>query len=49
MGIDPQIRADQMGHGIGVNLEAFTSTKLDQLTAATAKFEAWLLEATGCL
>ena len=45
IGIDAQVRADQMGHGIGVNLDEYTITNLDQLTAATAKLEAWLLEA----
>jgi hypothetical protein len=48
VGADRKVVADQMGHGIGVNLDEYTITNLDQLTAATAKLEAWLLEAGEC-
>jgi len=43
-GADRKVVADQMGHGIGVNLDEYTITSLDQLTAATVKLEAYLLE-----
>jgi integrase len=48
VGADRKVIADQMGHGIGVNLDEYTITNLDQLTAATAKLEAWLLETVEC-
>lgn len=48
VGTDRKVIADQMGHGIGVNLDEYTNTNLDQLTATTAKLEAWLLEAEKC-
>jgi integrase len=48
VGADRKVIADQMGHGIGVNLDEYTITNLDQLTAATAKLEAWLLKAAEC-
>ena len=48
VGADRKVVADQMGHGIGANLDEYTITNLDQLTAATAKLEAWLLEAPEC-
>jgi hypothetical protein len=42
-GIDPKIRADQMGNGIGVNLDEYTVTALDQRTAAVEFLEASVL------
>ena len=42
-GIDPKIRADQMGNGIGVNLDEYTVTALDQRTAAVELLEASVL------
>ena len=48
VGADRKVVADQMGHGIGVNLDEYTITSLDQLTTATAKLEAYLLETMEC-
>jgi integrase len=42
-GIDPKIRADQMGNGIGVNLDEYTVTALDQRSAAVELLEASVL------
>ena len=42
-GIDPKIRADQMGNGIGVNLDEYTVTALDQRTAAVELLESSVL------
>jgi integrase len=42
-GIDPKVRADQMGNGIGVNLDEYTVTALDQRTAAVELLEAPVL------
>lgn len=47
-GADRKVVADQMGHGIGVNLDEYTITSLDQLTAATSKLEAYLLATAAC-
>jgi hypothetical protein len=47
-GADRKVVADQMGHGIGVNLDEYTITSLDQLTAATSKLEVYLLETAEC-
>lgn len=43
-GIDPKVRADQMGNGIGVNLDEYTVTGLDQRTAAVELLEASILQ-----
>jgi|WetSurSiteA1Bulk_404760.scaffolds.fasta_scaffold03215_6 integrase len=43
-GADRKVVADQMGHGIGVNLDEYTIASLDQRAAATAKLEAYLLK-----
>jgi hypothetical protein len=42
-GIDAKVRADQMGNGIGVNLDEYTVTGLDQRTAAVELLEASVL------
>jgi len=42
-GVDPKVRADQMGNGIGVNLDEYTVTALDQRTAAVELLEASVL------
>jgi uncharacterized small protein (DUF1192 family) len=33
-GIDPKLVADQLGHGIGVNLDVYTIADLEQRLAA---------------
>lgn len=43
-GIDPKVRADQMGNGIGVNLDEYTMTGLDQRTAAVELLAASILQ-----
>ena len=43
-GADRKVVADQMVHGIGVNLDEYTIASLDQRAAATAKLEAYLLK-----
>ncbi len=42
-GVDPKVRADQMGNGIGVNLDEYTVTALDQRSAAVELLEASVL------
>ena len=42
-GVDQKVVADQMGHGLGVNLDEYTITTLDQLTAAATKLEAYMV------
>jgi integrase len=38
-GIDPKLVADQLGHGIGVNLDTYTIADLDQRLAAVNTLE----------
>ena len=42
-GIDPKVSSDQRGHGIGVSLEVYTSSDLDQKREAVRKLEAAVL------
>ena len=42
-GVDPKVAADQRGHGIGVSLEVYTSSDLEQKRAALRKLEAAVL------
>lgn len=39
-GVDPKVASDQRGHGLGVSLEVYTSSDLDQKRAAVRKLEA---------
>lgn len=41
-GIDPKVASDQRGHGIGVSLEVYTSSDLEQKKEALRKLEAAL-------
>jgi len=38
-GVDPKVVADQLGHGIGVNLDTYTVTDLEQRIEAVRKLE----------
>jgi integrase len=42
-GVDPKVAADQRGHGIGVSLEVYTSSDLEQKRAALKELEAIVL------
>jgi integrase len=42
-GVDPKVASDQRGHGIGVSLEVYTSSDLEQKRAAVRKLEAAVL------
>jgi len=42
-GVDPKIASDQRGHGLGVSLEVYTSSDLDEKRAAVKKLEAAIL------
>jgi integrase len=42
-GVDPKVASDQRGHGIGVSLEVYTSSGLEQKRAALKKLEAAVL------
>jgi integrase len=42
-GVDPKVASDQRGHGIGVSLEVYTSSDLEQKRAAVRKLEAAML------
>ncbi len=39
-GVDPKVASDQRGHGLGVSLEVYTSSDLEQKRAALKKLEA---------
>ncbi len=39
-GVDPKVAADQRGHGLGVSLEVYTSSDLEQKRAALRALEA---------
>ena len=39
-GIDPKVVADQLGHGLGVNLDVYTKSDLAQRTLAVTQLEA---------
>lgn len=42
-GVDPKVAADQRGHGIGVSLDVYTSSDLEQKRAALKRLEAAVL------
>jgi integrase len=42
-GVDPKVASDQRGHGLGVSLEVYTSSDLEQKKAAVRKLEAAVL------
>jgi len=42
-GLDRKVAADQRGHGIGVSLEVYTHSDLEQKRAALKKLEAGVL------
>ncbi len=42
-GVDPKVASDQRGHGIGVSLEVYTTSDLEQKRAAINKLEAAVL------
>jgi integrase len=44
-GADPKVTADQMGHGVGVNLDEYTRSRLPQLTEVANRVESMLPEA----
>ena len=44
-GIDPKLVADQLGHGLGVNLEVYTVAALDQRQHAVQALETTLTRA----
>ena len=39
-GVDPKVVADQLGHGLGVNLDVYTKSDLQQRVTAVKKLEA---------
>ncbi len=45
-GIDPKLVADQLGHGLGVNLDVYTIAGLDQRLLAVNAFEQSLASAS---
>jgi integrase len=42
-GVDPKVASDQRGHGVGVSLEVYTSSDMEQKRAALKKLEAAVL------
>jgi integrase len=42
-GVDPKVASDQRGHGLGVSMEVYTSSDLEQKRAALKKLEAAVL------
>jgi integrase len=42
-GVDPKVASDQRGHGIGVSMEVYTSSNIEQKRAAVNKLEAAVL------
>jgi hypothetical protein len=42
-GIDPKVAADQRGHGIGVSMEVYTRSDMEQKKEAVNKLEAAVL------
>ena len=44
-GIDPKLVADQLGPGLGVNLDVYTKSDLDQLSEAVKKLEVEIMAA----
>ena len=46
-GVDPKVASDQRGHGLGVSLEVYTSSDMEQKRAAVRKLEAAVLRKTA--
>jgi integrase len=44
-GVDPKVSSDQRGHGLGVSMEVYTSSDIEQKRAAVRKLEAAVLRA----
>ena len=44
-GIDPKVVADQLGHGLGVNLDVYTKSDLEQRALAVTKLESEVMAA----
>ena len=44
-GIDPKVVADQLGHGLGVNLDVYTKSDLQQRSEAVKKLESEVMAA----
>jgi hypothetical protein len=42
-GVDPKVASDQRGHGIGVSMEVYTSSDIEQKRAAVNQLEAAVL------
>jgi len=42
-GVDPKVASDQRGHGLGVSLEVYTTSDMEQKRAALKKLEAAVL------
>ena len=42
-GVDPKVASDQRGHGLGVSLEVYTSSDMEQKREAVKKLEAAVL------
>ena len=42
-GVDPKVASDQRGHGLGVSMEVYTVSDLEQKRAAVNKLEAAVL------
>jgi len=42
-GVDPKVASDQRGHGLGVSMEVYTSSDMEQKRAALKKLEAAVL------
>jgi integrase len=45
-GVDPKVASDQRGHGVGVSLEVYTSSDLEQKRDALKKLEAAVFQKT---
>jgi hypothetical protein len=43
-GVDPKVASDQRGHGIGVSMEVYTNSDLEQMRVAVNKLEAAVLQ-----
>lgn len=46
-GVDPKVASDQRGHGLGVSMEVYTSSDIEQKRAAVNKLEAAVLRKTA--
>lgn len=42
-GVDPKVSSDQRGHGLGVSMEVYTNSDIEQKRAAVRKLEAAVL------